>query len=288
MKRILLPAGGAILATGLLAAGLAGTANANAVPDWASDTMAKDAPAAAAVAEFWSKANGAHQQPRQGQALHLGDQGHLQAQGQRRLYADTKASTVAPIGEEKKTTSKVKNVNLPKTIGKVFFVGSDGNLNWCSGTSIQGKYKNLVATAGHCVYDTRRTTGRVDKWVFVPGYYQGKTPFGIYVGKRPSPTTTTRMYKDFDRDYAFVTVYNGIGGVPASRSKVTKAEYEKYEGQKEAKEVEVSKDEFDQGPSGPEDHRLLRLRARRAATRPLGRTSRAPRSTKEEVSEATY
>ncbi len=45
MKRILLPAGGAILATGLLAAGLAGTASANASPDWAADTMAKDAPA---------------------------------------------------------------------------------------------------------------------------------------------------------------------------------------------------------------------------------------------------
>ncbi|MEU8207554.1 hypothetical protein AB0B96_40845, partial [Streptosporangium sp. NPDC049046] len=57
MKRILLPAGGAILATGLLAAGLAGTANA--APDWAYDTMAKDAPSAVDVAEFWLAANGA-------------------------------------------------------------------------------------------------------------------------------------------------------------------------------------------------------------------------------------
>src|SRR6185437_14270126 len=38
LKRILLPAGGALLATGLLAAGLAGTASANANPDWATDT----------------------------------------------------------------------------------------------------------------------------------------------------------------------------------------------------------------------------------------------------------
>ncbi|RCG16200.1 hypothetical protein DQ384_40165, partial [Sphaerisporangium album] len=64
---------------------------------------------------------------------------------------DGKAGTVPPIGQEKLAPTKVKNVNLPKTIGKVFFTIGDKEY-WCSASSIQSKYHNLVATAGHCVF----------------------------------------------------------------------------------------------------------------------------------------
>ena len=51
---------------------------------------------------------------------------------------------------------------------------------------------NLVSTAGHCVYDDPSQRSVMDNWVFVPGYYQGKTPWGIYVGK------TAYTHYDFD------------------------------------------------------------------------------------------
>ncbi|GES25994.1 hypothetical protein Aple_088930 [Acrocarpospora pleiomorpha] len=128
--------------------------------------------------------------------------------------ADSKPGVIPAIGDEKKSTSKSKNVNLPKTSGKVFFIGADGDPHWCTGTSIQAQYRNLVATAGSCVYDTQSNGATLDKWVFIPGYYQGKTPWGIYVGKQGFTHYDFDVYEDGDRDYAFVTVYNGV--IPTS------------------------------------------------------------------------
>ncbi|MFG2076036.1 trypsin-like serine peptidase [Nonomuraea maritima] len=247
MKRILLPAGGAILATGLLAAGLAGTAQADGKV--ASDALAANAAKAAETLDFWTKSDNAALKGAVAFNPDTLEVSKIQSGGS--YSADTKPGTTAPIGEEKKTTVKVQNVNLPKTIGKVFFEGRDGKLYWCSGTSIQSQYRNLVATAGHCVYDIAANDEVVSRWVFVPGYYQGKAPFGIYVGKQAFTHYDFDIYEDFDRDYAFVTVYDGIGGVLNKPKQVTKAEYDKYEGQKEAKEVAVSRDEYLKGRLDP-------------------------------------
>ena len=131
-------------------------------------------------------------------------------------------------------------------------MGRDGKLYWCSGTSIQGKYKNLVATAGHCVYDDNKNAGVIDNWVFVPGYYQGKTPWGIYVGKTAFTHYDFAVYDDCDRDYAFVTVYNGIRpGAGAGRPRSPPRTYKKYEGKKEIKKVEVSYEEYKKGTLDP-------------------------------------
>jgi hypothetical protein len=123
--------------------------------------------------------------------------------------ASSKPGIVAPIGEEGKPASKVKNINLPKTTGKVFFY-RDGHPYWCSGTSVQSHYHNLVATAGHCVYNTDDDDHVLDHWVFVPGYYQGKAPWGIYAAKAAYVHYDFDVYEDFDRDYGFVSVYNGL------------------------------------------------------------------------------
>ncbi|WP_211592239.1 serine protease [Microbispora sp. H10836] len=124
--------------------------------------------------------------------------------------ADSKAGVVGSSGDQKAATSNLKNVNLPKTTGKVFFIGGDGKPHWCSATAVQSQWKNLVATAGHCVYDTVSNKNTLDKWVFIPGYYEGKTPWGIYVGKTAYTHYDFDNYEDGDRDYAFVTVYNGV------------------------------------------------------------------------------
>ncbi|MEU7896222.1 hypothetical protein AB0B45_25625 [Nonomuraea sp. NPDC049152] len=241
MKRILLPAGGAVLATGLLAAGLAGTAHA--APDVASDPMAKNAAVAKAVAQYWAESNGAAlKAATESNVWDSKDVAKLKTTGG--YSADTKPGVVAPIGEEKKTTAKVQNVNMPKTIGKVFFVNSKGERKWCSATSIQSKYRNLVSTAGHCVYDTAGNADTMSKWVFVPGYYQGKTPWGIYVGKQAFTHYDFDVYEDYDRDYAFVTVYNGINLSGSAPAQVTKGEFEKHDGPKWVTEKNITKDEY--------------------------------------------
>ncbi|SET32305.1 trypsin-like serine peptidase [Nonomuraea wenchangensis] len=246
MKRILLPAGGAILATGLLAAGLAGTASASGVVDDAPLTPNNKV---AETVDFWFKANGA---ALRAASVYRYDYKEVNKLVQKGGYTpDTKPGSTAPIGEEKKAAVKVQNVNLPKTIGKVFFEGRDGKLYWCSATSIQSTYHNLVATAGHCVYQTGANGHVLDKWVFVPGYYQGKAPWGIYVGKQAFTHYDFATYEDYDKDYAFVTVYNGITLGGGDAKKVTKAEYDAAEGLKEYKDVEISKDEFLKGKLDP-------------------------------------
>ncbi|MBF8193160.1 hypothetical protein ITP53_47335 [Nonomuraea sp. K274] len=252
MKRILLPAGGAILATGMLAAGLAGTAQAD--DTIADQLMAESAAKAVETLEFWTKSDNAAL--KSATAFNPDALEVTKTTFKGGYTSDTKPGSTAPIGEEKKTTAKVQNVNLPKTIGKVFFELGNGKLYWCSGTSIQSTYRNLVATAGHCVYDIAANKEVVSKWVFVPGYYQGKTPFGVYVGKQAFTHYDFEIYEDFDRDYAFVTVYDGIGGALYQPKKVTKAEFDAYDGEKEAKDVEVSRDEFRKAKLDPKNEDL--------------------------------
>ena len=71
--------------------------------------------------------------------------------------------------------------------GKVFFTlgGSD---YVCSGVLVGGAHPDVVLTAAHCV--TGGSTGRGGKtqwatdWVFVPGYRDGRVPYGEYTARR--------------------------------------------------------------------------------------------------------
>ncbi|MGV9306389.1 trypsin-like serine peptidase [Nonomuraea sp. NPDC003727] len=121
------------------------------------------------------------------------------------IAPDGKPGLIAPVPGPLSLTGK-----LPTTSGKVFFVGADGQPHWCTGTAMRSNYRNLVATAGHCVYDTQRAGAALDKWVFVPGYSEGTIPSGLYVGKQAVAHYDFDVYADYDRDFAFVNVYNGV------------------------------------------------------------------------------
>ncbi|MEU8320282.1 hypothetical protein AB0C33_18135 [Nonomuraea sp. NPDC048881] len=226
MKRILLPVGGAVVATGLLAAGLSATAQADG--GVSNDPMAGSNSQAASIASFWIASNGA--------ALRQATQYTWDSKEVRKVVSkggydpDGRPGMTAPTGAQKGGASQ--NVNLPKSIGKVFFVDGSGKFRWCSATSIQSGNRNLVATAGHCVYDTDSNSDTLSNWVFVPGYYQGKAPWGIYVGKQAFTHYDFDNYEDYDRDYAFVTVYNGIqfDGV----KQVDRKDFERFSGPKRA------------------------------------------------------
>ncbi|GAA0416879.1 peptidase [Acrocarpospora corrugata] len=205
MKRTL-AFGGVIATAGLLGAGLA--APAGAAGDVVGTPLATTAIAGKNIAAFWfaeGAANLIAATPYDVETKIVAK--HISTGGP---AADSKPGVVPAIGDEKKSTAKSKNINLPKTSGKVFFLGSDFKPHWCTATSIQAAYKNLVATAGSCVYDTVSNKATLDRWVFVPGYYQGKTPWGVYVGKQAFTHYDFDVYEDGDRDYAFVTVYNGL------------------------------------------------------------------------------
>uniref|UniRef100_UPI0007858845 trypsin-like serine peptidase n=1 Tax=Herbidospora yilanensis TaxID=354426 RepID=UPI0007858845 len=204
MKRTLALGG---VAAGLLASALV-TQPASAAGDVASTPLASTGIAAQNIVAYWTAnkaANLVGATPYDVETQVVGK--HVSTGGP---TADTKPGIVPAIGDEKKVTSTSKNVNLPKTTGKVFFTGANGEPHWCTATSVQAAYKNLVATAGHCVYDVVSNKATLNNWIFVPGYYQGKTPWGIYVGKQAFTHYDFDVYEDGDRNYAFVTVYNGL------------------------------------------------------------------------------
>ncbi|MCB0831286.1 MAG: trypsin-like serine protease, partial [Solirubrobacterales bacterium] len=61
--------------------------------------------------------------------------------------------------------------------GKIFFsVGSDTYS--CSGTIIDSLNRNVIFTAGHCVFD-QSTKSFVTNLIFIPGYENGNAPLGV-------------------------------------------------------------------------------------------------------------
>ncbi|RJL26588.1 trypsin-like serine peptidase [Bailinhaonella thermotolerans] len=101
-----------------------------------------------------------------------------------------------------------KRVPAPASAGKVFF--EIGNREfWCSAIALQAKHRNMVATAAHCAFDAVRREP-VKSWVFIPAYSEGKSPYGIYVGHTLSLHGEFWGGADYDYDYAFVSVHDGV------------------------------------------------------------------------------
>ncbi|GIM98410.1 trypsin-like serine peptidase [Planomonospora venezuelensis] len=134
---------------------------------------------------------------------------------------DGKPGSVPPIGQEGAKSPKSKQVNLPNTVGRVFFTLPGANpldpksWKYCSGSSVQSKYRNLVATSAHCVYDVK-TNRFYDNWIFIPSYWDGdqawngKNPYGIYAAKTFNAHDDFVVKEDYDFDYAFVNVHSGF------------------------------------------------------------------------------
>ncbi|GII61843.1 hypothetical protein Skr01_19280 [Sphaerisporangium krabiense] len=207
-KHLILPLGAAVTATGLIGAALTSSAEATAKPQPTNVSLASSKGKASDIAKFWTANGGRQLKAASRYSNDTAVKGKVKFGGSD-AAPDGKTGSIPPIGQEKVKPTKVKNVNLPRTIGKVFF-RVNGKPYWCSASSVQSKYHNLVATAGHCVYNTDLNRETLDRWVFIPGYYQGKAPWGVYVGKSAYTHYDLAVYEDYDSDYAFVTVYNGI------------------------------------------------------------------------------
>lgn len=231
-KRLALPVGGALVASSVI--GISMSSTAEAAPDRKTVTLAASPADARAIAGEWTAAK-----LKAAKSYHRYSTAVGGRKSSTKASADGKPGVVQPTGT-KRSAGRSKNVNLPTTVGRVFFE-VDGKPYYCSASAVQSRYRNLVVTAGHCVYDTKKNKA-VDKFVFIPGYYQGKAPWGIYVGAKLHTHYDFDVYEDYDRDYAFVNVYNGVKQV--GQKEVSKAEYDKWTGNKWAKREEISRKEY--------------------------------------------
>jgi V8-like Glu-specific endopeptidase len=92
---------------------------------------------------------------------------------------------------------------VARTTGRVFF--TLGGVDYaCSGSAIASPNGATVLTAAHCV---EGSLGYATHWVFVPGYDQGRTPYGIFpaVSLAALPGFSGRT-PDITQDVAFVKV----------------------------------------------------------------------------------
>jgi len=96
--------------------------------------------------------------------------------------------------------------------GKIFVDLGHGWTEYCSGTAVASDNKSLVLTAGHCVYgpgprrQDRRRHWFNRKLVFVPGYHDGKAPYGRWVARRIFTTPQWKQSADSAYDLGAAVV----------------------------------------------------------------------------------
>jgi V8-like Glu-specific endopeptidase len=99
---------------------------------------------------------------------------------------------------------------VARTTGKVFFtLGADDYV--CSGSAVDSPDRSTVLTAGHCVVDPETATDATN-WAFVPGYVDGRAPYGIFPATHLATTSGWRGAEDFDVDLAFANVGPNAAG----------------------------------------------------------------------------
>lgn len=107
-------------------------------------------------------------------------------------------------------------------VGRVFF--SLGGTDYvCSGALVGGAHPDVVLTAAHCVTGAPgqgRATEWAANWVFVPGFADGRLPYGEYTAHRflVSPGWTAPGGGEPD-DFAFVQVTPAAPGEGAGAGK---------------------------------------------------------------------
>jgi V8-like Glu-specific endopeptidase len=121
------------------------------------------------------------------------------------------AAASAPAGTSRAAGGKLP-VNASPTVGKVFFRNpQDGRDYVCSASALNSNSRKLVITAGHCIHGGRGGTW-MQNWVFVPLYNYGSRPRGTFAAKYFTTFAGWVNDSNFDRDVAFVTMWENERG----------------------------------------------------------------------------
>lgn len=89
------------------------------------------------------------------------------------------------------------------TTGKVFFTINGGDYV-CSAGTVASTNRDLVITAGHCAQDASGTWAR--NWIYVPGYDQGRRPYGAFTARHLFVTGQWAAHGDENYDVALVAL----------------------------------------------------------------------------------
>ena len=94
-------------------------------------------------------------------------------------------------------------------VGALFMMNA-GELgtHFCTASVVHSAHGDLAVTAAHCV------TGKQGQIVFVPGYANGKKPYGIWRVTAVYTNQAWQSAQNPDDDVAFLRLSDALGGVP--------------------------------------------------------------------------
>lgn len=104
------------------------------------------------------------------------------------------------------TSSAPPPPNVDSTVGALFTMGENGlGDHFCSASVVHSAHRNLVITAAHCLH-TGVNGDYGTNIVFVPGYHDGATPYGIWAADRLTVDPRWIESADPDLDVGFLSV----------------------------------------------------------------------------------
>ncbi len=117
------------------------------------------------------------------------------------------ARTAAPLAGDQAGpldhTQAAASLTTASTQGKVFGT-LDGSDYVCSAGTINNPKGDMVFTAGHCVNDGNGNWAT--NWVYVPAYYYGQTPYGMWPDFEMTTFTAWQFGGDLNYDVGVVNV----------------------------------------------------------------------------------
>jgi trypsin len=91
----------------------------------------------------------------------------------------------------------------------VLFYTAGGKGHFCTASVVESTADDLALTAAHCVY----SEGFAANIEYVPGYHDGKRPYGVWPVRAITVTSGWKLTHDPDLDFAFLTLASA-GGRP--------------------------------------------------------------------------
>jgi len=108
------------------------------------------------------------------------------------------------------TATRSAQASAGAAVGALFTVTSSTlDSHFCTASVVHSSHGDLAVTAAHCL--TGMTAGQL---VFVPGYSQGKEPYGVWQVAQIYTDTAWQSSQDPDDDVAFLRLSDARDGAP--------------------------------------------------------------------------
>lgn len=112
-------------------------------------------------------------------------------------------SSIASRGSPPRGAPAATRFNGVPAVGALFSA-TGGKSHFCSASVVDSAPGDLIVTAAHCVYS--KSGGYASHIQFVPGYHNGRRPYGSWTVGKITVASGWRTSQNPDLDVAFLTV----------------------------------------------------------------------------------